>query len=147
MENVNSISVTIPNPTPAQIEALTNILAGNAKKKAPMGEMAAASKRGGNKTPLKTTVSAEEDEDFGTEALDEEDLDTDEVEEEEEEPAIKFSDLRKQINKLGNEDPKAMKTILASFNIKKAAEVEQHPKKYEAIFRKIKAKLKILGVK
>ncbi len=168
-QTVNTASLVIPiaNLTGEQIETLIEMMRAKPKT-SDMSDLVAGAKKGASKkkaAPVKT-VSPDEDEDYGTSGdLTDEELEVEEedekpvkrkaaskkvVEEDEEEeeesdddaPSIEFDEVRAAINKLGNRDASAMKTILASFNLKTAKEVERHPKKYEAIYRKVMTKLK-----
>jgi SWI/SNF-related matrix-associated actin-dependent regulator 1 of chromatin subfamily A len=155
MENVNSISVTIPNPTAAQIQALTSILAGTATAttatttttttiaKGSLDKLVAGSTKK-TKAPPKT-VSTEEDEDFGEDALDEEDLEladnADDEEEDEDEPALDFATVKAACMEWRERNETSFKTILTAHNIKSIRELETKPKKWAPVYETISMKL------
>lgn len=150
MSNVNSITLTIPNLTPSQVNAITEILAG--KVAAPLADITKAKRGVSKKAPLKT-VSPDEDPDFGAEALEEDDIeveaaDVDEDEEadedEDEDDGITFDQVRAVINKYGDKKPDAMKAILTGFNLKGTKELERTKSKWQPVYDKVSAKLKLL---
>lgn len=159
--STQSITVTIPNPTKTQMTALAAILASTSATTANLGEIALRAKRGGSsktsKSPAKT-VSPDEDEDYGNEALDEDDVmeagsddpadfDDEDEADEEEEPGVSFADLKASITKYGEKSPKDMKAIYAGFNVKTIQELKTKPAKWEAVYSKVQAKLKALKSK
>lgn len=153
--NVNSITVTIPNPTPKVIAAIAAILnettdttVGMTSDTASLAGITKA-RRGSTKTtnPAKT-VSPDEDEDFATEALDEEDLDVtddeDTDDETDEDEGLDFATVKAAINKYGEKKPNDMKTILSGFNLKSTKELQAKKTKWEPVYRKVMVKLKAL---
>lgn len=157
--NTNSITITIPNPTSVQMEAIAAIMGA-----APVGGVRVGSasdsplagisraKRGASKraAPLKT-VSPDEDEDYGTEAIDEDELDVAsdedldvEADEDEEESRVTFDMVKAAINKYGDKKPDAMKAILTGFNLKGTKELERTKSKWQPVYDKVMAKLQAL---
>ena len=154
----NSITVTIPNPTTAQMNTIAGLLAS-------MGEAAetAPKKRASRAKPAKT-VSDEEDEDFGKKAMtskdvedednadDEEESETESEEEddedgEEEEPGVTFDEVKAAMNKYGEKFPDQMRAILLAHNLKSPKELKNHPKYWEPVYRKTMAKIKTMKKK
>lgn len=157
MNNVNSITVTIPNPTPEQIQAIASILGTKVvggylttdtgkTGEATLAGLATSAKKGASKKAPAKTVSEDEDEDFGKEELDEEDLadeDSDEDEEsDDEEDEISFEDVRVAVNQFGGKNPEGATAILTSFGFKSVKELKGHKNKWEPIYRKVMAQIK-----
>lgn len=136
---MNTITVTIPNPTPAQLAALSAIL--DPRQEATNPPVTGRTRKS---KPL-PTVDEEESEDFGTKEMTEEELDeTEHSEEEEEEDGLTFDQVKAAINKYGEKNPDGMKAILLTFNVKTTKELSQHEKKWEPVYNKVMAKLKAL---
>lgn len=159
-----TFSITVGGLNSKQFEAIRTILAGEKAE----DEKPAKSK----KAPVKT-VSPDEDEDLGKEAVDEdeveddededeadesedededesedEDSDSDDEEEEDEKQAgPSFDEVKKVINRYGKTHPDQMKNILLGFNLKSTKELEKHPKKWEPVLRKTLGALKKLKKK
>lgn len=145
------LSFTISNPTAEQMAALQALMT-----QTNTGADAPAKKRG---RPAKT-VSPDEDEDFGKEELEEEDLadeeeteeadeeESDEAEEEADEeedaPKVSFDQVKAAINKYGATHPKQMKAIYASFKIKDTKELKSAKTKWAPVYVSVLAKLKEL---
>lgn len=143
-----AVTVTIPNPTSAQMIAIAELL--EAAEQNETAQTAVTTKKTKRSKPLKT-VSDDEDETFGTKAMSEddlEDIDTDEDEapakktkskkavatdddetdedaetdtdsdEDDEEPSVTFQEVKAAINKYGEKHPDQMRAILLAFNIK-----------------------------
>lgn len=157
--NVNSITVTIPNPTSIQVAGIAAVLAGvGVPSIETIGTTSDSlsgitkAKRGVSKKPGKT-VSPDEDEDFAKEALEAEDLEDDADEEEEEESdededeGLDFSEVKDAIDRYGAKNPDAMKAILSGFNLKGTKELKNTKGKWEPVYRKVMAKLKALKKK
>ncbi len=124
----NAITVTINNPSKWQIDAIENLLAGThvAQEDTPYAVNKKAAK------PAKT-VSPDEDEEFGTSPLKEEDL--------EEEDTLTFDKVLDVVNEYGSSYPKEMKAILAGFGLKSTKELKTAKNKWAAVFKKVSAKL------
>lgn len=151
MQQSHSVTVTLNNPTQGQLLALNDILhaadAANAEKPAKVTK--------GKAGKPKASVSPDEEEDFGTKAVDEEELeeeseDSDDAEEdedaeesdEEEDDALTFDEVKAALNKYGNKNPDGAKAILLGFNIKTTAELQKHKTKWEPVYRKLMARIK-----
>lgn len=141
MEN-NSITVTLHNPSPEHRRALLALL--DARLETTTEETITPKKRG---RPAKT-VSDDEEESFGTKEIEKEELEDDEdgeeEESEEEESALDWDDVKAAVNKYGAKSEEGMRSILLGFNIKTTKELQKHPKKWEAVYRKVNSKLKAL---
>jgi len=163
-ENLSrSISVTIPNPTAAQLAIINSLLD---------SDTATLAKRTRKSAPEKT-VSDDEDEDTGTgketlkslkkslktlkdEAEDESEESDDDAEEDEESDegededdvdtgdTITFAEVKAAIDRYGDRKPKDMAAVLAGFNVKSTRELKETPKKWEPVYRKVMAKIKLL---
>jgi len=146
-----AVTVTIPNPTAAQMIAIAELLEAGAQNETAAEEASKPAKKRGR--PAKT-VSDDEDEDFGKKELSEEDLDEDEGEEsdeesdedaeDDEEPSVTFAEVRGAINKYGEKHPDQMRAILLGFGLKGPKELSatKNQKHWEPIYRKVMAKLK-----
>lgn len=142
MRTTTSMSVILNNVSPEQFEAINKLLAVDTE------ETAAKAKR----AKPTNTVSEEEDEDFGTSAMDEDDLtetEEDAVEEEEEPAGVTFAELKAAINKYGEKHPDQMRAILAGFNIKSPKELAstKNEKYWQPVYEKVMAKLKAVKKK
>jgi hypothetical protein len=84
---------------------------------------------------------AEEEQSEEEETEEEEESEEEESEEEEEETDenVSFNDVKAAIDKYGEKKPKAMKTLLASFNLKSTIELKKAKKKWAPVLRKINA--------
>lgn len=148
MQTTNSITFTVANPTAQQISAIASILDGtvfNAATKAPviasLAPLATQGKKGG-KAPTKT-VSEDEDETYGTSAIEESEFDeVIDEDEEDAEPTVSFDEVKAAINKYGQKNPKNMQLILAGFNIKSTKELKAAPSKWEVVLMKINKAIK-----
>lgn len=137
--NVNSISVTIPNPTSAQVLALAEIMAATEETATPKRKRAAK--------PADTDTADDEEEvetaaDTDEEESDEEEESEEDDEEESDDEQLTFDDVTKALNKYGNKNPKGAKALLLSFGIKSTKELEKSEKKWEPVYRKLMAKIK-----
>lgn len=108
-------------------------------------DMTALKKKSTRKKPA-PTVDDEEDEDFGTEALEKEDLDESDEEDldEDEEPSVTFKEVRAALNKYGEKYPDQARAILAGFNIKSPKELSStsNQKYWSPVYKKVMSKLK-----
>jgi hypothetical protein len=94
--------------------------------------------------PPLTTVSDEEDNEFGTKELSEEGLeDDDETTDDSEEETLTFEEVKEALNRYGNKHPSEAKGILLSFNLKSTKELKEVKTKWEPVYRKVMAKLKL----
>jgi len=141
----NGVSVTFNNPSPQQLEALLKVLNGDAPRT--------------RKSKPEPTVSEDEDDNFGKKKLSKKDLDEDadeenqeddeeleaaetDSEEDAEEDGLDWDTVKATVNAYGNKKPKAMQALLASFGFKGTAELKASKKKWEPVYRKIKAVMK-----
>lgn len=142
------MTVTIHNPTPAQLEWLTK------KFSSPQDTDEETTTTKKRSRPAKT-VSDDEDKEFATKGSmtdddlsdddapeQSEDEETDEDEEEDETDGLSFDEVKSAINKYGEKHPDEMKAILLGFNIKTTKELKMVQKKWGPVYTKVMAKLK-----
>lgn len=167
----NSITVTIPNPTQKQIAALAEII----DTRYLVDETTTPAKKTKSRKAPAKTVSEDEDEDYGTEEMEEgdEDLEGDDEEEEvplkkkatskkkaavveeededeeeaDEDGGLDWDEVRDAMNTYGEKNKAGMKAILAGVNVKTTKELMTHKNKWEPVYRKVMAKLKALKKK
>lgn len=164
---MQSITISIPNPTKAQLTAITHILTDSSyilddstrarvvnpvAKDDALAPLTTRARRGSSKKTAapEPTVSPDEERDFGETELSEEDLDvevdedteTEDESEDEDEETLDFAEVKQAINKWGKKNPKDMTAILLSFNVKTTPELQRQKSKWAPVYRKVMAKLK-----
>lgn len=157
-----TLNIAVTGLTPEKLTALVKSLQGiQSEIEETSTTDITALKAKSKKTTPETTVSDDEDEDFGTKTLkskdledDEEDLDDEEVEEddsddEDDAPEVDFKTLRNAVNTYGEKKPDQMKAILLTFNMKSPKELsaKHNERHWDAVYLKVKAKLKALKKK
>ena len=145
MQTNTSITVTIPNPTAGQLAQITDLM--NAAEQNSTAQAASSTpkkSRSTRKTP-EPTVSPDEDENFGTSAIDEEELNDDDApsdeEDEEETSGVTFDQVKTLLDRYGAKKPNAATALLKSFDINTTKELRSAPKKWEAVYRKLNSAL------
>jgi hypothetical protein len=99
-------------------------------------------KKRAKKTEPEPTVSEEEDESFGIRTLSEEDLVEEEIEtDDEEHSALTFDTVKDALNEYGHKHPDEARAILLGVGVKSSKELERTPKKWDAVYAKVMAKL------
>lgn len=158
MQHTNSVTFTVNNPTQDQLAVILKAMKG-AKAGAPANTVSPDEDENFGKKPLtkKQLKEKEEAEEKESEEDSEEDSEESETEEEEEseeesedeeedseEPGLSFEEVKGTIGRLGAKHPTKAEAILKSFNLANLKELKAAPKKWEPVYKKVKAKLAAL---
>lgn len=140
---METVTLTLPNLTHAQAAQVLALLGDNEPSAT---ETFTKTRRSKRPQPEPTVTDEDEEEiEAASDEEEEEETDTDEESDEsdDEDSVLSFSTLKDAINKYGAKQPEKMKALLLSFNLKSTKELQTTPKKWEAVYRKVQAALKV----
>jgi hypothetical protein len=157
MHSTNSATFTINNPTKEQLAVILKAMKAS-KMGAPENTVSEEEDENFGKKPLtKKQLKAkaaqeeeaeEESEEESEEAEEESDAEEEEESEEEaedeEEASLSFEEVKATIGRLGAKHPTKAEAILKSFNLANLKELKAAPKKWEPVYKKVKARLAAL---
>lgn len=155
MQSTNSVTFTVNNPTSDQLAVILKAMKG-AKVGVPANTVSEEEDENFGKKPLtkkqlKAKEAEEEESEEDSEEAEEESEDESEDEdgdeddsEEEEAEGLSFEEVKATIGELGAKYPAKAEAVLKSFGLANLKELKAAPKKWEAIYKKVKAKLAAL---